>query len=335
MTDWTPELIQAKLRPGLQKRKCHNMASLFSNDLIEGRPGNEIGVELMNSGFFAIARANSAKFHNRSQGATADLIELSNVIHDAPAPYAIGEMLVRKYPMMTESKKIRIRDRGKAVKTGRGGFSRGRGGTNTFVKLSPEDILEDHDSWDREYLEDSDWDVAMDEAMAITKGLNELCSKVIIDKLDNIAASKTATGSLYTGVVLGKLALDDIIKMRAQMHNINTVPNALVLSSIEAGDLLQDDDFKDERLYGSYVDKNEGYLGKILGLDVWETTQIASGHILMLDINEVLAMGVRRDKLMESYQETKNGNTKYGIRISTRYDLIEVQPKYLYRCETA
>ena len=335
MTDWTPELIQAKLKPGLQKRKCHNMASLFGDDTIDGKVGSQIGKELMTTGFFGAARANEARYRNKSQDVTADLIELSNIVHDQPAPYAIGEMLVRKYPMMTESKKIRIRDRGKAVKTARGTFERGRGSKQKFVTLHPEDIIEDHESWDREYLEDADWDVAMEEAMAITKGLNELCSLIVIDKLDNIPAARTATGSLYTGVASNTLTLDDIITMRGNMHNINVVPNALVLSSLEAADLLKDDDFKDERLYGSYVNKNEGYLGRILGLDVWETTQIASGHVLMLNIDEVLAMGVRRDKLMESYQEVKNGATEYGIRISTRYDLVEVQPKFLYRCETA
>jgi hypothetical protein len=304
------------------------MASLLDVSPMEGgQPGNLLGKELMDSPFFK-----NARMHSKSQDVTADLIELSNVVHNAPAPMVVGEMLVRKYDMMAPSKRIRIRDRGKAVKTGRGNFSRGRGSKTRFVTLQPELEIEDHESWDRNYLEDADWDVAMEESGAIAQGHKELCSQVILNRLDSIAQADTASGALFTHST-GDLTLDIIIDMHAQMNAVNVNPNALVLHTTQGHQLLKDDDFKDIRLYGEFTDKSRGFIGRIFDMDIYQTTQLTSRHGFMLDTNEVLAMGVRRDGLMESYQETQDGKTEYGIKISTRYDLKEIQPKFILRSE--
>ena len=328
MTDWNRDEIRARLKPGLLQRKCHTMASLLDENPMEnGQSGSRVGMELMDSPFFK-----SARMHSKSQDVTADLIQLANIVHDAPAPMVVGEMLVRKYDMMAPSRRIRIRDRGKAVKTARGNFSRGRGSQTSFVTLQPELEIEDHESWDRNYLEDADWDVAMEESMAIATGHKELCSKVILDKLDTIPYANTAGGSLFTHSGT-ELTLDHIIDMHATMNAINVNPNALVLHTTQGHELLKDDDFKDVRLYGEFTDKSRGFIGKIFEMDIYQTTQLEAGHGFMLNTNEVLAMGVRRDGLMESYQETQDGKTEYGIKISTRYDLKEIQPKFILRSE--
>ena len=117
------------------------------------------------------------------------------------------------------------------------------------------------------------------------------------------------------------------------MNAVNVNPNALVLHTTQGHQLLKDDDFKDIRLYGEFTDKSRGFIGRIFDMDIYQTTQLTSRHGFMLNTNEVLAMGVRRDGLMEAYQETQDGKTEYGIKISTRYDLKEIQPKYILRSE--
>lgn len=328
--------IRAKLNPAYHFRRTHSMASLLDDAPGDGMYGIKAGKEMLGKGIFAAGLKNSAKIgHDLSQDTVANLVQLANEVHDAPAPMAIGEMLVRKVDVGPGTRKIRVRDRGKAVPTGDGMFSRGQGGSNRFVTLDPNLELESHSTWDRNYEEDADWNVAMDEARAVATGLKEECSQVCIDGLKDIPVADTSGGAIYAPTTADSFVFKDIVNMRANMLSLNTWPNAVVMNPLVSAGLLVDDAFTDSFRYGDMVDKRGGHLGMVYNMTIFETSQISKAHVYMLNTNEVMAMGVRRDAMIESYMETQNAKTQYGIKASTRYDLQAVQPEFLLRCTDA
>ena len=77
---------------------------------------------LWDSPFFETARK-----HNKSQDALAGLVDLANFVIDVPTPMAIGEELVRRIDMETQTRKVRIREPGVAHRTARGRPAPGQG----------------------------------------------------------------------------------------------------------------------------------------------------------------------------------------------------------------
>ena len=345
MAEWQPRTLQRgpniheNLRPLLSKRllsrNCTTMANYLSDDRSEelgGKSGFQAGRELLNSAFIRGLRRNSA-----SQQPVAELVDLANAVADAPRPLTPGKMLVRRVEMMGPgTRKVRKRDRGKAGKgAGRGKTVRELGNSKTsFVTLDPEDEIIVSSSWDLKQMEDADWDIGMDEVRSVSIAHEEECSQVVIDKLKNITAGDTAGGSNYSGTA-NAFSFDDLVEMKASMTGVNAPPNAMIMHPFVAPSLMTDDAFTDSFRYGDMVNKSEGYLGRVFGMDVYETTQMPLQHLYMLNTNEVLTMGIRRDGLMKAFEESKNGEETYGVKISTRYDLQELQPIFLRRCQNA
>jgi hypothetical protein len=332
----TREQLNEILQPGLINRKCHTMGSLFTEKVVEnGMTGTQMGQHLMRpDSFFGRAWANTPELHDQSQGTLAGLTDLANVVIDAPAPMAIGQYLVRKVDIGPNKRKFRIRDRGKSKSTKRGILSRGKGSTQKFVEVDPESEEESHETWDRNYAEDSNWDVAMEEAQAVSKAHMEDMSQIIMDKLAGISANSINSGGLHS-MTGGNLSFDNLVDMRAKMLENNVEPNAVAASPTVMAKLVKDEAFQSSFRYGDFVDKRNGYIGMVFGMNVYQSSQIAANHCYMLDVDKTLICGVRRDAMMESYEEIQNGKKTYGIKVSTRYDLVEYEPKYFLRSENA
>lgn len=322
--------ILSKLSEKFVNRKCHNTASMLLNDTVDGTPAEKIQKELLESKFFSMARK-----HSKSQDATADLVELANFVIDAPAPEAIGEMLVRRIEMMSPSRKVRLREPGEAEITTRGKSYTGRGSRSSYVTLQPEDELESHESWDQNFLEDADWQVATEEAEAVATALKRKTSKTIITKLEGVPAANLNGGEVYDDNTNDQFAFDDVVNMRQSMLSNYVRPNAMVLNPLVTGSLLKEDEFQDSLKYGDFVDKAMGYIGNIFGMDVYESAQVTKTKVLMLDTMNTMLFGVRRYEMMDSYEEVQNGDKTYGVKISTRYDLKEGNAKYMLRCDDA
>ena len=168
----------ALLNDKYHDRKCHTMASMVTNDVVDGVSMEAERKELLHSKFFAAARR-----HNKSQDEVADLVDLSNFVIDTPVPEAIGEELVRMIEMTSVSRKVRRRDPAIAAATAREKSSRGRGSRTEYILLNPEKELESHEAWDMNFLEDADWSVAMEESAEVTAALKRKTSQTIIDEL--------------------------------------------------------------------------------------------------------------------------------------------------------
>lgn len=319
--------ILNQLSEKIHDRKCHHTGSMLISDNVDGVSSDSIKKELLESKFFALARK-----HSKSQDTTADLVELANFVIDAPAPDAVGEDLVRRVDMQSPSRKVRLREPGVADETARGKSNMGKGSRSSYVTLHPEDELEAHESWDQNFLEDADWQVATEEAQAVSTALKEKTSKTIIDKLLAIPAGQLNTGGVFNS---GTLALDTLIDMRQKMIENYVRPNTLLLAPAEMGKLLKDSDFKDSLRYGDFVNKSEGYIGAFMGMDVYESAQMATGKAIMMDKNYTMLFGVRRYQMMESYEEVQDGDKTYGVKISTRYQLQVGNGKYCLRTENA
>ena len=274
--------------------KCHSTANLVGDGEIDGTPVERIRNDLMESRFLK-------KLHNKSQDQTAALVELSNIIIDTPTPDAVGLDLVRRVDLGTATKKVRIREPAIAAGTGRARAARGRGSRSKYVELKPETEEESHATWDLNFLEDADWSVAMDETAAISKELQEKISQLIITKL--VASAGASTGSL------GTLTFAGVVTARKDMMKQNVRPNTLVISPDHMADLLLTSEFKNGYLYGDFVNKREGYMGKFLGLDIYESTQMPENTSLLIQKENFLLYGVRRDMMLDSFEEFEEGKT--------------------------
>lgn len=327
------EQILAGLSEKYELRKCHTMASLAEGKEIEGVSANDAAKELFNSKFLA-----SARKHNKSQDTTADLVELANIIIDAPAEESIGEELVHRIDITQPgSRKIRVREPAIAKSTARGKLNRGKGTRNSYISVDPQEEVEAHETWDENFIEDADWAVAQDETEGLSTALKEETSQRIIDTLTRIPAAQTNSGALHAVETNGQLTFDDLVNMRQKMKNNKVTPDTLVMNSLKMGDLLKLEVFQNSLRYGDFVDKGSGYIGKFMDMDVYESNQMPNGHVLMFNKRYTLFFAVRRYAMLKSFSnfDSKKNKLLHGLQISTRYELKVGSALYMLRCENA
>ena len=322
--------ILNRLSDRFEGRKCHTMGSRLR---LAAEGDDDALAEfqtLWDSPFFAEARK-----HSKSQDTLAGLVDLANFVIDEPAPVAIGEELVRRIDMTTQTRKVRIREPAKAGPAARARPNRGRGTRSRYVELKPEDEIESHSGWDRKFLEDADWSVATEEAAGIAEVLREDMSQKILDAMQAIPAASTTTGAIVAPGQANMLGFNDIVDMRQNMLAKYVRPNRMVINPLQTADLLKQEVFQDSLRYGDFVNKAEGYIGSLFGMDIYESAQMADGHVWMLDVRYTMLYGVRRYMLMERYEEVKDAESLYGVKISTRYDLKVGLGDYISRMEGA
>ena len=217
--------------------------------------------------------------------------------------------------MGTATKKVRIRHPAIAAGTGRGRAARGRGTTSTFIELKPETEEESHSTWDLNFLEDADWSVAMEETAAISKEIQEKISQLIIDKM--VAGAGTMTAAAQAG----QIDFVKVVNARALMLSKNIRPDCLVTGPDNVARLIQDTNFRNGFMYGDLMNKREGYMGRFLGLEIYESTQMPDNTALMLKKDGYMLYGVRRDMMLDSFEEFNEGKTEYGVCVTSRFDL--------------
>lgn len=301
------DLLKNPLSDKYTSVKCHSTADLFKDEsIIDGKSAEERRNELFNSPFLK-------KLHNKTQDTTAALVELSNIIIDEPTPDAIGLDLVKRVNLGTATKKVRIREPAITAATGRARAARGRGSRSRYIELKPETEEESHSSWDLSFLEDADWSVAMEETAAISKDIQEKISQIIINKLVSSAGSSTAS--------IGTLDFTTLVNTRKDLMLKHIRPNSLLVDPTYMADLLVTDQFQNGYLYGDIVNKREGYMGRFLGMDVYESSQMPVSTAIVMQKENYMLYGVRRDMMLNSYEEFENGKTKYGVCVSSRFDL--------------
>lgn len=319
------------LHEQLLNRKCYTMADVVKGSLdsgSEGRSSASILEAIEKSPFYRAA----AK-HTKSTDATAAINELSSVVLEAPAPDAIGRSLARVIETTKESIKVRLPARGKAVGTSRGNKSTSKGQRESFVTITPDKEIEASDEWDLNYIEDSDWDVAAEEAQAVSVALKEKESQLIIDHLKNITATSLAGGGLTGAATAGTLTYDDLATLWGKVKAGNFTPDVCAMHPDQATDLFKDSDFKNQLILGEFLDFANGKFGRtILGFTIMVSSQITAQHVYMLDSKMVALYALRRDSLITPYEKPPKIT---GIEISSRYGLGTGRAAALARMEDA
>lgn len=342
MSTMTPEQIIAHLGEDNCHRKAHTTASLAlgvkTNTKDDQFDGVSKGKALLSSKFIRSAIENEKRLHDKTQDETAALVELADFVIKAPEPTGIGRSLVRVVDMNTATKRVRITNPAIAHETARGMSDTARGTATMYIELKPNDELESHESWDNSFLEDADWDVVAEETTGVSSALKLKESQKIFDFIAAVEPTSLAGGGLYRAETNEEWSFDDMVKMRNQMKRNYVTPDTLVMHDDQLVDLLTADDekFIKSTALGDFFDARSGQFGRsILGLDVIVADQIKPGHVYMMDKQSAILFGIRRDSLLDSYETIENGNRKYGVAVSTRYELKVGLGVYLLRCENA
>lgn len=283
--------------------------------------------------------------HDKSQDDTGALVEAANAVIMSPAPEAVGEMIVRRVnvPRGMESVKVRKSTRPIVGPTLRGAASRGLGTRTEWVTLTPKTEVESHEMWDEATLEDMPYNIAAEEASALSREVKIEISQQIIDYMaDSTSSAQIADSSLnggaeYSATTANSWTFDDMVAMRQGMLKNNVIPDCCVMHPDQVGDLLSDEAFLDSDKYGNSVRKSEGMLGRFMGMSIFETPQITAGTVLMLEKDNVLIYGVKRDKLLVTINDwsSARGQQMYGLSVSSRYTLALADGRYLSRCSDA
>jgi len=318
------------LHEQLLNRKCYTMADAIEGGLDgkEGQDSQSLIKEAMRSPLFE-----KAMLHAKSTDITAGINELSGVILDAAAPNAIGRELVRIIETQKTSTKVRLPAKGSAQKGSRGNKTKSLGTREAFITLTPDKEFEVSEEWDRNYLEDAEWDVASQEAADLAVSLKELESQEIIDTLEATAAGNLATGAVISADTAGTFTYNDMVDLWAAVRSEDFTPNKCAMHTDQLSDLFKDSDFKDNLILGELLDIGTGKFGRtILGCDVLSSSQVTQQHVMMLDNSRTLLYCLRRDTLAAPYEKPPHTT---GLQLSTRYDIAAGQSKAMSQMEDA
>jgi len=135
-------------------------------------------------------------------------------------------------------------------------------------------------------------------ALAVEK--DALCVSVCTAGAGNAVVANGATSGSLTSSDTIKYA--DIVKATVAIKKDKLKPKFLVVGNEQYGDLLNIEAFRDASQFNSDVAKS-GFIGKILGLEVYETTQIITDSnssmfalMLAVDPRGVPAFGIANKK---------------------------------------
>ena len=318
-----------KISDKFDDRKCQTMGSALRQHLDDPNRADDEITKLLSSEMFQHVRRNT-----KDTETVQEMVDMVNFIMETPTSGAVGEELVRRLDFNNNAtRQIPIVDPAIARKTARARNNKGRGGRRRYIKVYPELELEDHESWDSNFLEDADWNVASEESRLISEALDRKTSAEIIAFIKAIPANTLNGGRVYPG----PLNFDSFIDMKANMKERFVTPKVCVMGVRTAATLMKTDEFKDSRQYGDFTNKAEGYIGHVNGMDIFETDELDATDCWMLDTMYAVLFGVRRYKMMESYAKFSDTERKmkYGIQISTRYDLKVGLPVYISRMDAA
>ena len=306
----------AILRRSPMHRNCNTMANV-----IQGKPGEskaEFGSSIVKKFNDSVWGEKFRSANTTVTDETAGITDLLATVLEAPYRNAIGRMIVHTHDTMRESVKIRLTKKAKAVHTTRTKMSVSVGERNDFIEIVPNLEIEASDEWDRNQIEDADWDLVAQQSQGVAKGLAELETEVILAKLKDLAAGDLA-GNGDVAASGADFNWADMVNLWTALQKEEYNGDVMVLHPDQYGDLLKDSDFKDQTILGQYMNPANGMFGStILGCQILVTNLQTAGHVYMLDSMECLQYVLRRDSLLVPYERPPNDA---GLQMSTRYGL--------------
>jgi N4-gp56 family major capsid protein len=125
---------------------------------------------------------------------------------------------------------------------------------------------------------------------ALALSIDDAC----VSLLQTSAGNSINANSVVTSAIASSdtLDFDDIVNARVEILEDNLVPKYLVVSPEVHGQLLKESAFRDASQFGGDVART-GFIGRVAGLDVFETTQISGSS------NKVKSIMIAVDQMGE------------------------------------
>jgi len=102
-------------------------------------------------------------------------------------------------------------------------------------------------------------------------------------------------GATVTATTTGVLSYDDIVSAVAAVRGQNWNPDTILINPAQQQDLLKDTKFINSSAYGGREPILNGELGRMAGLKVLVSTQVASGSALVFDSQHAVTVAIKRD----------------------------------------
>lgn len=144
------------------------------------------------------------------------------------------------------------------------------------------------------------YDVQMDMAREIGYALSELRDSTAISTITDGAGNEVVANNVDSSAITSSdtIDFDDIVKAMTEIRKDKLIPKYLIVSAGQAGDLLKSSQFVRADYAGDQLGFRGGLLGKILGMEVFWTTQISPES----DVSKAIMIGV-----------DAAGNSSFGV----------------------
>ena len=268
------------------------------------------------------------------------LIEFTTDLVSARRPMNNGRQLVRYRPMRGPLEKFMVAKKGKASKSARGEANyASKGGRIGYKEIKITDHIEVSDSVDLQHKEDTQGVAVSEAAQELSKIYDEQESQLCVSQITEIATGTTShtddSGNVSTRNAFtfsdtsGTIpTANHIIGAHGKALTENIYPDTLLITTAIHTDLMKDSAFQDADIFRSYADYDSGRLMRFMGMDVFVTNQ-ATGtdtdkKAWLFERSECVVYGVRRDKLMVTYEDKPN--LADGILYSGRYGFADRSP---------
>lgn len=149
------------------------------------------------------------------------------------------------------------------------------------------------------------YDIQMDMAREIGYAMSELRDTTAITLCQDNAGNEVVANNVLESALASSdtIDFDDVVKAMTEIRKDKLTPKWLVVSAGQAGDLLKSSQFVRADYAGDQLAFRGGLLGKILGVDVYWTTQISPD---VNDVSKAIMGGV-----------DNAGNAPFGIALKS------------------
>lgn len=244
---------------------------------------------------------------------------MHNTLVDSAWPELIGRNIISALPTSEALERFPLDGGAVAYVYAEDGVLRLSGKKTTIVDIIPNITIESGDEWTKEFSEDATWNVMdrMIQNVGRAVGLKE--TQKVIALYSGIQAGDLATGAELAGGG-AVMSWAQVLNLRYAVRSKNWRPDKLVISEMQAHQLLNDDKFvKSVYLPSVATDIDQGVIGTVLGMQVQMSTEVPNGTAYAIDTRVASAMLIRRDLTVEDWYDAKTG--KSGVRGTIRIGL--------------
>jgi HK97 family phage major capsid protein len=250
---------------------------------------------------------------------------LHDTLVQAAYPEMIGRGIITVRPTTQAMERFPLDEKAVAYRYAEGAATRLSGKKNDTVDVYTNITAESSEEWTREFLEDATWNVMDMMSAKVGKALGEEETNRILALYGAIADEDLAGGE---PIDHGGAAMNwnGLAKLHDAIIEENWKPTVLVLNERQLHQLFTDDKFiHAQYLPSGQTDLEQGSIGTVLGMRVHASTLVPTGTAYALDTTVASVMLLRRDIMVEDWEDIKNG--KYGVRATTRFGVGVLRSK--------